>query len=164
MTNNYKNYEPKYTSTIKGCPMGRWCNTPIIGHNYQTKIGIQDKTALRTIVQLTCGILAKFEMNTLRYSSAPSKVRWPSEHYCLQVGGHTPAVCQIRHAGCVDTVVFKWVVVLQSVLSLGLLSVASMSPSSLLSSSSSNDDSFPVSSRAGVGARVVLSRPVQGLR
>ena len=22
MTNNYKNYEPEYTSTIKGCPMG----------------------------------------------------------------------------------------------------------------------------------------------
>ena len=79
----------------------------IIGDNYLTKIGIQDKTALRTIVRLTCGILAKFGMNTLKYSGVPSKACWPSEHYCLQVVGHTPAVRQKRHAGHVDTVVFK---------------------------------------------------------
>ena len=40
---------------------------PIVGDNYLTKIGIQDKTALRTIVRLTCGILAKFGMNILKY-------------------------------------------------------------------------------------------------
>ena len=121
----------------------------MIGDNYLTKIGIQDKTVLRTIVRLTCGILAKFKMNTLKYGGVPSKACWPSEHYCLQVGGHTPAVCQKRHTGHVDTVVFKWVIVLQSVPSLGLLSVASMSSSSLLSS----DDSFPASSKASMGAQ-----------
>ena len=105
---------------------------------------------LRTIVQLTCDILAKFEMSTLRYGSVPSKAHWLSEHNCLQVGGHTPVVCMIRRAGRVDTVVFKWVIVLQSVPSLGLLSVASMSSSSLLSS----DNSFLASSKAGVAAWV----------
>ena len=80
---------------------------PIVGDNYLTKICIQDKTALRTIVRLTCGILVKFGMNMLKYGGAPSKAHWPSEHYCLQVGGHTPEVHQIRCAGRVDTVVFK---------------------------------------------------------
>ena len=59
-------------------------------------------------------------------------------------------VRQIRCAGRVDTVVFKWVIELQSVPSLGLLSAASMSSSSLLSS----NDSFLASNEAGVGAQI----------
>ena len=46
-------------------------------------------------------------MNTLRYGGAPSKACWLFEHNGLQVGHYTLAVCQVRRAGCVDTVVFK---------------------------------------------------------
>ena len=93
---------------------------------------IQDKTALRTIVQLTCGILAKC---------------WPSEHYCLQVKGHTSAVHQPKAGWLCGHCGLQ--VGLQSVLSLGLLSAVSMSSSLLLSS----DDSVPASNKAVVGAR-----------
>ena len=50
MTNNYKTYDLGYTSTIKGCPMGRQCKSSMIGDKYPTKIKIQNKTALRTII------------------------------------------------------------------------------------------------------------------
>ena len=120
----------------------------MIGDNYLIKIKIQDKTLLKTIVQLTCGILAKLKMNTLKYGGAPGKAHWPSEHYCLQVIVHTLAVhqakacwpcghCNIQVGHCP-----------QSVLSLGLLSAVSMSSSLLLSS----DNSSLASSKAGVGA------------
>ena len=101
---------------------------------------IQDKTALIAIVRL----------HALYWLSLKSEhIRNTAVHQTRQVKGRTLAVRQARRPGCVDIHGLQVGCHFQSVSSLGLFSVASMSSSTLLSS----DESSFVSSKAGIGTR-----------
>ena len=94
-------------------------------------------------------------MNTLKvwlekYGSAPEEARWPSEHYLIQVEVLPWRCAHIKACwlcGCHGLQVS-----LQSVPSLGLLSMASMSSSSLLLSSD-EESVLASSSKAGIDAQ-----------